>query len=54
MDELEELIADPDITEIMVNGPDNIFIERKGVITQVPLTFDSGEDLHGAVPHLYL
>ena len=45
MDILQPLVDDASISEIMVNGPDNIFIERKGVITQVPLTFDSGEDL---------
>jgi pilus assembly protein CpaF len=29
----------------MVNGADSIFVERRGVITQVPLAFDSTEDL---------
>ena len=27
---LEDLLADPEVTEIMVNGCDNIFVERKG------------------------
>ena len=27
---LEDLLADPEVTEIMVNGCDNVFIERKG------------------------
>jgi len=45
MDILQPLIDDRSISEIMVNGPDNIFVEREGVITQVPASFDSVEDL---------
>lgn len=30
LDILQELVDDPDITEIMINGTDNIFIERQG------------------------
>jgi pilus assembly protein CpaF len=29
---LEPLLADPSITEIMVNGPKNVYVERKGKI----------------------
>ena len=36
---LEPLIADPTITEVMVNGPEHIYIERKGKISRVPTTF---------------
>ena len=28
LDMLQELIEDPEVTEIMVNGPENIFVER--------------------------
>jgi pilus assembly protein CpaF len=37
---LEPLIADDTITEIMVNGPKNIFVERKGQITRASVAFD--------------
>lgn len=30
LDILEELLEDKNITEIMINGPDNIFIEKDG------------------------
>jgi pilus assembly protein CpaF len=33
---LERLIGDPTITEIMVNGPDEVYVERKGKITRRP------------------
>jgi pilus assembly protein CpaF len=33
---IEHLILDPEISEIMVNGPDRIFIERAGYLQAVP------------------
>jgi pilus assembly protein CpaF len=36
---LEPLLADPTITEVMVNGPDHIYIERKGKIERVDSAF---------------
>jgi pilus assembly protein CpaF len=40
---LEPLLADESITEIMVNGPKNIFVERKGVITRANIAFEDDE-----------
>jgi pilus assembly protein CpaF len=40
---LEPLLQDETITEVMVNGPKNIFIERKGKLERVPVTFDNNE-----------
>ena len=36
---LEALLADPSITEILVNGPHRIFVERKGVLQQIDARF---------------
>jgi pilus assembly protein CpaF len=36
-------LEDDTITEIMVNGPKNIYIERKGKLHRVPVTFESNE-----------
>ncbi len=36
---LEPLLADPTITEVMVNGPDHIYIERKGKIERIDTVF---------------
>ncbi len=38
---LEPLLADESITEIMVNGPKNIYIERKGNLHRVNVTFEN-------------
>lgn len=42
---LESLLQDETITEIMVNGAKNIYIERKGKLQRVPVTFESDEHL---------
>src|SRR5579862_4164113 len=33
---IQHLILDPDISEIMVNGPERIFIEKAGYLQSVP------------------
>lgn len=40
---LQPLLEDESVTEIMVNGAKNIYIERKGKIHRVPVTFESNE-----------
>jgi pilus assembly protein CpaF len=40
---LEPLLAEEGITEIMVNGSKNVFIERKGKVERVPVSFESDE-----------
>lgn len=42
---LQELIEDPQITEIMVNGTQGIFIEQKGKLKKLDISFDSSEKL---------
>ncbi|MGH1551847.1 CpaF family protein [Streptomyces sp. L7] len=42
---LEPLLEDASITEIMVNGPDAIFVERGGRVEQLPLRFPSHDQL---------
>jgi len=40
---LQSLLEDDKITEIMVNGAKNIYIERDGKLHRVPITFESDE-----------
>ncbi|MBV6395489.1 MAG: hypothetical protein HFACDABA_01065 [Anaerolineales bacterium] len=40
---LQPLLEDDTITEVMVNGAKNIYVERKGKIHRVPVTFESNE-----------
>jgi pilus assembly protein CpaF len=37
---LESLLSNPSISEIMVNGPQHVFIEQKGRLTETPVKFD--------------
>jgi pilus assembly protein CpaF len=40
---LQSLLEDETITEVMVNGPKNIYLERDGKIHRVPMSFESDE-----------
>ncbi|MDO9121256.1 MAG: CpaF family protein, partial [Anaerolineaceae bacterium] len=40
---LQPLLEDDTITEIMVNGAKDIYVERRGKLQRVPLTFESNE-----------
>jgi pilus assembly protein CpaF len=49
MGPVEFLLKDPDVTEVMVNGPDDVYVERKGRIERVVDRLFEGEE---AVLHL--
>lgn len=49
---LEELIADSSVTEIMVNGVNDIFIERNGAISRWERTFESEEKLRSVIQQI--
>ncbi|WP_242096751.1 MULTISPECIES: CpaF family protein [unclassified Sphingomonas] len=42
---LEELLADPNITDIMVNGPEQTYVERKGKLELAQVQFRDEEHL---------
>lgn len=42
---IEPLLSDPDITEIMVNGFDKVYVERFGLIEQTDVRFESNAHL---------
>lgn len=52
LDILEELTSDPSVTEIMINGMDNIFIERNGRLMQWDKTFESPEKLEDVIQQI--
>lgn len=45
LDILQELLEDDDITEIMINGCNDIFVEKNGRITRCDIVFESRERL---------
>ena len=52
LDVLQELIEDETVTEIMVNGPDSIFVERKGKLTRWPKSFTDQEKLEDVIQQI--
>lgn len=49
---LEDLLADPAVTEIMVNRYDQIYIERKGKLTLSEITFSGEKAVVGAIERI--
>lgn len=45
MGPLEPLLKDPSISDILVNGPDTVYVERFGKLEKTDITFDSSEHL---------
>lgn len=52
LDLLEELLEQEDITEIMINGPDHIFIERFGRLERFEKSFESGRRLEDIIQQI--
>ena len=52
LDILQELIEDDEITEIMINGTDNIFIEKEGRLLQLEKRFVSRSKLEDLIQQI--
>ncbi len=52
LDVLQQLVDDPSITEIMVNGTDNIFVERDGRLSKYDMCFESKEKLEDVIQQI--
>ncbi|HKG40450.1 MAG TPA: CpaF family protein [Conexibacter sp.] len=49
---LEALLADPDVDEVMVNGPGRVYVERRGRIEPTDVAFASEADLRHAIERI--
>lgn len=49
LDVLEDLLKDEEITEIMINGPKNIFVEKNGRVEKSKEQFSSEEKLNDVI-----
>ena len=52
LDVLQELVDDETVTEIMVNGPDTIFVERDGRLIRWHKSFTSAEKLEDVIQQI--
>jgi pilus assembly protein CpaF len=49
---LEELLADPEVEEVMVNGPDCVYVERRGRIEPTEVRFADEAELRNAIERI--
>ena len=49
---LSPLLRAPDISEIMINGPDNIFVESKGIQYRTPVRFNGESHLQSIIQRI--
>jgi len=49
---LDYLMRDEAVTDILVNGPNDVWIERHGTLTRTAVTFASLEELHATIERL--
>lgn len=52
LDVLQELLEDPEVTEVMVNGPEHIFVERNGILYPCDCRFSSRERLEDVIQQI--
>ena len=52
LDVLQDLLEDASVTEIMVNGPDSIFVEREGELFPYPGSFCSAQKLEDVIQQI--
>jgi pilus assembly protein CpaF len=49
---LEDLLADPAVEEVMVNGPERVYVERHGRIEPTEVAFADEEELRNAIERI--
>lgn len=52
LDVLQPLVDDPSVTEIMINGPDTVFIEQDGKLFKKDVSFGSEEKLQNVIQNI--
>jgi pilus assembly protein CpaF len=51
---IQPLLDDPDISEVMVNGPKKVFVEKKGKLTKSAVTFDDDDHVLRIIDRIIL
>jgi len=49
---LEDLLSDPEVEEVMVNGPDRVYVERRGRIEETEVRFPGEPELRNAIERI--
>ena len=51
---IQPLLDDPDVSEVMVNGPKKVFIEKGGKLTKTGVTFDDDDHVERVIDRIIL
>jgi pilus assembly protein CpaF len=51
---IQPLLNDPDVSEVMVNGPKKIYIEKKGKLIKTAVTFENNEQVMRVIDRIIL
>jgi pilus assembly protein CpaF len=51
---IQPLLDDPEISEVMVNGPKKVFVEKNGKLTKSPITFDDDNHVLRVIDRIIL
>jgi pilus assembly protein CpaF len=51
---IQSLLDDPDISEVMVNGPKKVFVEKNGKLTKSAVTFDDDDHVLRVIDRIIL
>lgn len=52
LDVLQPVMDDKSVSEVMINGPDSVFIERNGRVSRLDIRFDSSEKLEDIIQNI--
>jgi len=51
---IQPLLDDPDVSEVMVNGPNKVFMEKNGKVTKSGITFDDDDHVMRIIDRIIL
>ena len=51
---IQPLLEDPDVSEVMVNGPKKVYVEKGGKLTKSPITFDDDDHVMRIIDRIIL
>jgi pilus assembly protein CpaF len=51
---IQVLLDDPDVSEVMVNGPKSVYVEKKGELTKTPVTFEDNKEVLRVIDRIIL
>jgi pilus assembly protein CpaF len=51
---IQPLLDDPDVSEVMVNGPKKVFVEKGGKLTKSAITFDDDDHVERIIDRIIL